>query len=355
MNGIEPVPLEAPGPIARLLGRRPVGNAYAEIRNRLAAVPVMELRRHDVDEVLDRYHLPHDAARPELQKLYAMVMRHAVRDAEITDDELRQLAHLRRVLGLAEDEVRGIERDLLEDTFRTQLRLAVGDSHFTDEEKQRIREVARRLRIPDTLAAAIREEEVRKVWNRVFDAAIVDRRLSEEEERYLADLAANLGVRVQIDGATARQLDRFRLLWRIEQGELPTLDTDVALEPDEQAHAVTRGRRFESTSPPRPAHGRRVRLGRAIHWELDKPAPLGDGRGWSAGGAGTLVVTNHRVVFASADTPDAIAMDHIERLTAYRDALVLELEQRSDVLFELEGDAEILATVLGVFVKANRG
>jgi hypothetical protein len=355
MNGIEPIPLEDPGPIGRLLGRKPVANAYVEIRNKLAASPVSALERHDVAEVLDRYHIPPDQARPELQKLYAMVMRHAVRDAEITDDELRELSHLRRVLGLSEDDVRGIERDLLEDTYRTQLRLAVGDSHFTDEEKQRIREVARRLRIPDALAATIREEEVRKVWDRVFDAAIVDRRLSEEEERYLADLAANLGVRVHIDRATARELDRFRLLWRIEQGELPTLDAGVPLAPDEQAHAVARTRRWRSTTPPRPDHGRRVRLGRAIHWELEQPAPLQGDTRWTAAGEGTLIVTNQRVLFAGADGVEAIAMTQIERFTAYRDAIALEVERQSDVLFALDGDAEIVATVLGVFVKANRG
>ncbi|HET7226234.1 MAG TPA: hypothetical protein VFK69_11035 [Candidatus Eisenbacteria bacterium] len=355
MNGVEPIPLERPGPIARLFGRKPRANAYAEIRNRLAAAPVLALQRSDVDEVLARYQLARDAVRPRLLELYAMVMRHAARDAEITEDELRELAHLRRAFGLTEDDVRGVERDLLEDTFRAQLRLAIGDSRFTDEEKRRIREVARRLRIPDALAAAIREEEVRKVWDRVFDATIVDRRLSEEEERYLADLAANLGVHVQLDRATQRQLDHFRLLWRIEQGELPTLDTDVPLAPGERAHAVARAHRFCSTSPARPGGGRRVKLGRVTHWELEQSAGAGDAARWRPDGDGTLVVTAGRVLFAGGAAPDGIPMERIERFTVYRDGLGLEIERERDILFAIDGDTEILGTVLGVFVKGHPG
>lgn len=355
MNGVEPIPLERPGPIARLLRRTLPANAYVEIRNRVATTPVPSLRRSDVDEVLARYRIPRASARPRLLQLYAMVMRHAARNAEITEDELRELAHLRRVLGLTEDDVRGVERDLLEDSYRTQLRLAVGDSRFTDEEKHRIREVARRLRIPDALATAIREEEVRKVWDRVFDAAIVDRRLSEEEERYLADLAANLGVRVQLDRATQRQLDHFRLLWRIEQGELPTLTTDVPLAPGEPAHAVARGRRFLSTSPPRPDTGRRVKLGRVVHWELEQSAGVDDATRWRPQGEGTMVVTRARVLFAAGGAPEVIPMERIERFTVYRDAIVIEIERERDALFAIDGDAEIVGTVLGVFVKGHRG
>ncbi len=354
MNGIEPVPFDPPGVMERLLGHARRRHALVEIRNRLATTRLRELTPEDIDAPLARDRVTREQAMPELEKLYAMVTRHLVRDGDITEQDRRDLAHLRRVLGLSEEDVQRIERELLEDVYRTELRRAVGDSVLTDQEKQRLRELAQRLRIPESVARAVREEEVSRVWARVFDAAVVDRRLSADEERYLAELAANLGVQPRMDRATSHDLDRFRLLWRIEQGELPVLKVDVALEAGEQAHAAVTAERRVSSSPPRPADKRRVRLGRVVHWELGESVSAPDRAGWTSEGSGTLVITGHRLLFAGARTPTTVELERIERFTVYRDGMLLEIEGEQEQLFVTAGDSEIVATVLSVLVQRAR-
>jgi hypothetical protein len=61
------------------------------------------------------------------------------------------------------------------------------------------------------------------------------------------------------------------------------------------------------------------------------------------------------VLFAGRAAPDGIPMERIERFTVYRDGLGLEIERERDMLFAIDGDAEILGTVLGVFVKGHHG
>jgi envelope transporter Tic110 len=355
MNGVEPVPFEPPGLIARLLGRGRERHAFVEIRNRLATTPILALVPEDIDGPLARHGASRDAARPELEKLYAMVMRHIVRRGETTDRDGRELAHLRRLFGLSEADVQAIERALLEDTFRSELRRAVGDTLLTDAEKTRLEALAARLQIPPDVARALREEEVTRVWTRVFDAAVVDRRLSADEERHLAELAANLGVTPRLSDATRRDLDRFRLLWRIEQGELPALDPGVPLEPGEVARARVAATCFESTAAPRPTHDRRVRLGRVVHWELDHAAPAGDAARWQPCGAGVLVLTPRRIVFAGGSDPRRVPIERVERFSVFRDGLLLEVDGARELLLVIQGDSEIVGTVLGVLLKEARG
>lgn len=355
-NGLEEVPLHAPGLIARLLGRKPRENAWLEIRNLLATRAIRDLEPQEIERVLDSYGIASDEAAPQFRKLYAMVMRQAVRDGEITDEEIEELSHLRHVFGFSDADVEDIEREMLEDAYRTHTRLAVGDARLTDEEKDRLHHLAARLRIPNALAQSIREEEMSRVWERVFNATIVDRRLSEEEERYLQDLAANLGVKVRLDGSTLRQLDRFRLLWRIEQGEMPTVSIEAPLEADEHAHVELPAERHESVSAGSAAGRKRVRLGKAVYWKLDEEALGADRRPlWTPAARGTLTVTNRRVLFAGDAEPYQLRVEHMIRFTVFRDGIQLEMDDGHDHLFTIDGDAEIAGTVLGVFVKAARG
>jgi hypothetical protein len=355
LNGIDEVPLREPGWIERLLGKKPRDNAFLEIRNLLARTPIRELSPAQVEQVLAGYGLTPEEAEPQFKNLYAMVLRNAVRDFELTDEEMAELSHLRRVFGLSDADVRSIEGEMLEDAYRTQTRLAVGDTRLTDEEKARLQELAARLRIPESLARSIREEEVGKVFDRVFNATIVDRRLSEEEERYLEDLAGNLGVRIQHDQRTLRQLDRFRLLWRIEQGEIPTVASTHPLEAHEHVHFATAAVRHDPVTLRPRQEGRRVRLGKCVYWKLEEPALAAAEGAWTPSGEGTLSITNRRLIFAHDAARDDLRHEDMNRFTVYRDGLQVEMVDGHDRLFKLEGDAEIAGTILGVFVKATRG
>jgi hypothetical protein len=47
-----------------------------------------------------------------------------------------------------------------------------------------------------------------------------------------------LDIRITHDEASTRALERCRLLWRIEQGDLPTCDVPIHLRRGEQCYAV---------------------------------------------------------------------------------------------------------------------
>jgi hypothetical protein len=356
-TGLSEVPLRPPGLIARLLGRKPRDNAFLEIRNLIATRAIRDLDPDEVARVLASYGIEPEEAQPQLRKIYALVLRNVIRDNLVTDEELEELSHLRHVLGFSDADVRDIERELLEDAYRTQTRLAVGDSLLTEDEKVRLHDLAARLRIPEETAKAIRAEEVAIVFDRVFNATIVDRRLSEEEEALLRDLAANLGVTMDHDQATLRQLDRFRLLWRIEQGEMHPLETTLSLAPHEQVYFRAPAKRHEAAlARPAAEPGKRVRLGKSVYWRLDEGALEGErATEWTAAGEGTLSITNLRLVYESGGESSELRHEDMIRFTVFRDALQPELDNGLDLLFTIAGDAEIAGTILGVFVKATRG
>jgi hypothetical protein len=85
---------------------------------------------------------------------------------------------------------------------------------------------------------------------------------------------------VTTDEATAALLDRFRLLWRIENGELPELDPPIRLGKGERCHAALEASHHELrtvteavgyTGPTA-----RVRLAKGVYWRFGaiKVAPI---------------------------------------------------------------------------------
>jgi hypothetical protein len=87
--------------------------------------------------------------------------------------------------------------------------------------------------------------------------ALSDERISPDEERELEDLAVHLGVRIEYDEKTKSILDRYRLYWLIENGEIPKIETAVPLGRGEQCyftadanwcelHAITKSARYGS-------------------------------------------------------------------------------------------------------------
>jgi hypothetical protein len=359
MDGFEPTDLEQAGLIGRLFGRKPKANALREIQNILAACSVHDLTAADVETILSNYELPRPNAAADLRGLYRQAVEFRVRDFRLSDEEIADLRQLRYVLGLDDDDAKTVEADLLREKYRAALRSALADGQLSDQDKARLDGLAANFSLPDDLRTTVYKEEVQTVIQEAFNRAIADRRLTADEEQHLAAISENLGVKISHDAETDRQLDRYRLLAQIENGQLPQLQCGVLLQRGETCHAhfpcslhelrtVTKAVAYHGPSG-------RIRIMKGLSWrygyvnvqrvtseqlkELD---------------AGTLLVTNKRLLFNGTKKNMSLPLKRIIHFTLYSNAIQIEKDSGKDQYFKGTGDLELLGVTLEACLRQSR-
>lgn len=341
-------PVEGPGWFARLFGRPQPTVAAARIWNLVAGASIADIRPEQIAEMLTTSKVrPADLA-PDLRQLYTAVLYEACRDADLSEGEVDDLRRLKALLSLSDADV----AEVASAVYKSHLGSALKDEDLGVEERSRLATLADALRLPADVAAAAMKQEGGALLQRVLDRAISDRRLAPEEEAQLYALAKQLGVTPSIQGETAAALDRFRLYWRIEQGDLPQIEVRINLKRGEQCHfrtpvthlerrSVTRAIAYAGpTASIRIAKGVRFRLGAIAPHRITEEvlAPLD---------TGVLYITNRRLLFDGGRQSRTFELSKIINFTPYRDGLAIERDRGKDQMFQFEGDVELAAMILG--------
>ncbi len=97
MNGLEIIDLQRGGFADRLFKRRPSENTFIEINNILASVPILQIDRQSITNKLDEYGINSDDAKPRFLSLYSQVLKHFIRDSDLSDQEIEELERLERL------------------------------------------------------------------------------------------------------------------------------------------------------------------------------------------------------------------------------------------------------------------
>lgn len=164
MHGLQILDLKRPGLAQRLLRRRPKENAAIELNNHIAATPLGEVTRAAVEEILARHKCAPAEAKPAFAMIYTQVLKCMTEDREITDVEQEQLNHLREVFGLADEELRAIEEDVVLPIYRDAVNASLSDQHLVPRERERLEKLSRDLRLDEAEADLIAFEASYRVF-----------------------------------------------------------------------------------------------------------------------------------------------------------------------------------------------
>ena len=151
---------------------------------------------------------------------------------------ISELRHIRYVLGLDDAAAKETELEVLRELYRAALRHALLDGVLTDAEKEKLTRASATFGLAEAERDAFYKEEVHAVVQQAFNDAIKDRRLTADEEQRLMAMRANLDVTWTHDADTQKLVDRFKLLAKIESGDLPPVAAPVRLQRGETCHAV---------------------------------------------------------------------------------------------------------------------
>lgn len=149
--------------IQRLLGRLPRENAAVRINNLLAsAASVRDVKRDEVLRICEEHRT--DLNGPlagRFERIYRDYLAYCLADRHLSTDELADLAHLQRLLGISAESAAAIHEHVTRQLYRCSVDQALVDGVIDDNEREFLGRLQQELAISGRAAHRIIEAKMR--------------------------------------------------------------------------------------------------------------------------------------------------------------------------------------------------
>jgi len=345
-------PLKKPNFLQRLLRRLPGENALAEINN-LLADNLRAVSLEEVQEVGERYKVNLARKFPgELENFYSDYLRYCLVDKKLSAEEERDLIHLKSILSLNDKAVDRIHRETVETVYSETVEEALENGRLEENEREFLEKLQQHLKLPETVAQKIYAEKAENLLASCLQAAVEDERFSPEEESELEALARNLGIKLKYDEKTRPALDKYRLYWLIENGDIPELEVDIHLQRSEKCffaaeldwyeyRRVTRRIRYGGPTL-------RIKILKGVYWragDLGVQAVSEDVLAHID--SGSLFLTNKRLIFLGNRKNTTIRLSRILDFNAYQNGVEIIKDSGKSPFLQFKHGVDIFSMILG--------
>ncbi len=336
-----------------LLGLTPNQNAVIALNNLLAHKGVENVNMEDLEAIEDKYGINlHKKYQGQLKAFYRQLLETALRDKAFSDRELNQLKHVKQLLRISDKDVDVIHNEVAGRLYGARLKELLEDNKLTDNERDFLNRLQQQLRLSDKVVEDIYREQAGAIYQRLMEEAVSDERLSPEEEKELQSISENLGLDVQMDEATKEKLDKYRLYWQIENGELPEEDVRINLFKNETCYFHTVIDWYEHRQVTKRLNYSgptlRVKIAQGLYW-----------RAGSLGGhtasedvtkyldSGDLYLTNKRILFIGNRGNKRIYLKRILDFDAYSNGVQIQKDAGKSPFFAFDKHVDVFAMILG--------
>lgn len=346
--------VEKPTFLARLFGRKHKSEAlvllwdylnrdYPEFRNFAAAVEDIKAKtKIDVQS----------ATATDLEDWFSRYVKFFLADSRLSEDENRALTAIQAGFGISNRRREEIVNDQIGSIYKTTIQGVLADGVVTDEEIQRIARISSSLGISSEFDQKIKGATVKPFIEGKLTAAVANKTLSPQDDAELKTLAGRLGCNLVFDGDTERTLNKYRLLWKIQYGDLEAVDAGISLQKNEQCywfsevalHEMRRVTVRRSYSGP----AFRIKIVKGVYWKSGSYSVASQTQDQLQRiDSGTLYITNKRVIFSGAFKNLTIRLNKILDFDAYSDGMKLDKDTGKDPYFLFPGGTEVACAILG--------
>lgn len=337
----------------RLFGFLPKENALIELNNLFSQKAIEVISRDDVDAICKKYRINiHKKFHSDLLRIYRTYLGYCLKDKKLSDSEKSTLKKLKALLNLDDEDVWDIHNEVAKKIYKSEVQKVINDGVLDDEEEQFLRDLEKDLAISHELANNIYKEEAKTIFEKALTTALSDQRLSPEEEKQLSELAANLKIRHTYDPSTQRLLDKYKMYWLIENGDLPTLNVEINLQKGEICHFCVRNidwneQRTVSQRIDYSGFSYRLNICKGLSYRVGTINPQRvTSEEWKLIDTGDLYLTNKRIVFMGSKGNKTIPHKKILDFNIYSDGINLQKDSGKSPFLRFYS-ADIFGIMLG--------
>jgi hypothetical protein len=341
----------------RIFRQLPPENSIKEINNLFATKEIREIKQSEIQAISKTYKVNFDKRyRKNLIEFYAVYLNRCLADKLLTESEITDLEHIKGILNLSDNEVEQINNELTGKIYKNELASIIADGLLDENEEQHLEKLQHNIRIPDDLAKKISAEMRRKFIKDFVKKAISDDRFSPDEEKELELLAKNLKVDLKIDEYSRTLLDKLKLYWHIENGDLEPVEVDISLQKNELCYFTTDVDWHEQRTVTQRINyagpTARVRIMKGVYYRAGsiKPQAVRSDE-WRLIDSGRIFLTNKRLIFMGRKKNTNIRLNRILSFTPYSDGIDIQKDAGRSPLIAFNENVEIMGMLLSRLMK----
>jgi tellurite resistance protein len=335
---------------AKLLRRPDTKGARAALERQLARAQNASLAPGEADVLLATHRVTGRAAREITSALWQKAFRACVADSMVTESEVEFLRRLQRSLGMSDVEMDEARAAASRALYSSAVREAVADGEVTRSEQQSLDALANALSLNETERLEIAREPLAEALQKVLGETVSDRRVSPAEQTRLHQLAARLGATEEYTRTIGPQLQKFILLWRIENEALPVIPVGINLQKGEVCHCQFAARwlemRTHTVRTYRTGPVASIRIVKGLHYRIGSyQTHRVTANELTQIDAGTAYVTNKRLIFDGQAKNSTIRHSAVIALQPYSDGVGIEKGSGRSPVLVTSDDAEIITAI----------
>lgn len=311
--------LTKPNLFYRILGKLPAKNGIVEMNN-IFAEHENDLRKIKIEDILEiaaKYKInlkkSYRSRRFDLYKRYFI---YCLKDNKLEDFEIEALKHISEVLHLDKDEIQEFLEFETEKIYLKNVKDAVEDGILEDWEKEKLERLKKDLLISESKADKMYKTNALEILKDYIAKAMSDKRISPEEETEIKKIADSLEIEHEHDENTKKVLDKFKLYWEIENGELPVIESDIELGSGEILHFKTESSYTE--------HDEKTE-GKSI--------------------PGMLYLTNQRIIFKNDDEKEFL-LNEMKSFKSFNNGINVECDNLTGIFLAFKNEVDIFSMII---------
>ncbi|MCS6821841.1 MAG: hypothetical protein NZ551_08220 [Microscillaceae bacterium] len=341
-----------PSLVQKFFGKKPKENALTEINNLLAEKDLRDITLEEIHLIASKYGVnPSVDFEQEILQFYKDYLKSCLEDRFVSEEELKDLKHLKYILEINDKEVAKIHEELAGEIYRKEVERVINDGELDENERIFIEKLQNDLRLPDSIAKKIYQTSGQELIRNFMNNAIADAKLTPEEEQELIKIAKNLNAEVRLDSATKSSLEKYKLYWQIENDEMPELVVDINIPRNEKCYFHTQAIWYEPVKEAQQiihsSSSLRIKIAKGLYWRNKNEAVKKIDNNWEAIDTGDMYLTNKRILFKGKKGDKIILLNRILDFTVYSNGIDIERETGKNPFLSFERTTDIFAMLLG--------
>ena len=198
-------------------------------RNLLSIQSPFNISQNTVEKIFTDYGIRKDGRLNIGKSMWGQTLIAFISDNLISDEELLYLNRLALLFDLPFDDLEKLKKDIVFPRYKRAVVEALSDRMITTDEANFLMALQEQLRLPKDEAMSFLNSYREKLAYEKINELIADKRFSprklEDLKKFADDIQINLGFTDELKA----QLERYATYWRIENGELPVINSSIVV------------------------------------------------------------------------------------------------------------------------------
>lgn len=341
-----------PSFLQRLFKIEPKENAFIEVNNLFASKPLREIKSAEIEAISVKYKVD---LRKEfigrLKEIYRQYLQQSISDKIINDQEVIYQNYLKKLLMLNDSEVEEIHNQLASEIYKKSYDEVISDGKIEKSEEEFLDKLQKNLRLPTITEETISNESTQQFMQMQVDKIVDDGKISPEEWEEFTVIAKNLDVDVNWNEKSKAKVEKLKLYWLIENGDLPIKEVSINLQKNECCYFTSNADWLENRTVTNRINYEgptaRIKIMKGIYY---RAGSIGVQRITSEQlqkiDSGQVFLTNKRIIFVGNKKNSNIQLNKILSINPFSDGVEIEKDSGESPIFRLSNNADLFAMTL---------